>query len=275
MKDPAFLFYSNDFYTGTRTMLPEERACYIDLLIYQHQNRYIPDDLRRVMMFCTGIDEDTLLNVLKEKFKKTENGWVNMRLNSEHAKRTLSARRKSILAVLGNFIKNKKLNSEQKKFIKNQFEISKYLEIENKDERIILINKDLNKLAKRYAKRTLLENENINEIENENINIYTINQKIKKEELTPKSILLSPENKLWLEVITKNSGQSISKILKMLEQYNLKKMSDPDFDIHKYSLNNLRAGFQKWINSWISNESKKAIPKTEPNANKELEKAYS
>ena len=37
MKDPAFLFYSKDFYEGTRTMLPEERACYIDLMIYQHQ----------------------------------------------------------------------------------------------------------------------------------------------------------------------------------------------------------------------------------------------
>jgi len=35
MKDPAFLFYSKDFYEGTRTMLPEERACYIDLMIYQ------------------------------------------------------------------------------------------------------------------------------------------------------------------------------------------------------------------------------------------------
>ena len=32
MKDPAFLFYSKDFYEGTRTMLPEERACYIDLM---------------------------------------------------------------------------------------------------------------------------------------------------------------------------------------------------------------------------------------------------
>ena len=30
-KDPAFLFYSQDFYAGTRTMLPEERACWAHL----------------------------------------------------------------------------------------------------------------------------------------------------------------------------------------------------------------------------------------------------
>jgi len=38
-KDSAFLFYSNDFYEGTRTMFPEKRACLIDLMIYQHKHQ--------------------------------------------------------------------------------------------------------------------------------------------------------------------------------------------------------------------------------------------
>ena len=49
-KDPAFLLYSKDFYEGTRMMLPEERACYVDLMIYQHQNGgFIPNDVRRII----------------------------------------------------------------------------------------------------------------------------------------------------------------------------------------------------------------------------------
>ena len=76
MKDPAFLFYSKDFYEGTRMMLPEERACYVDLLIYQHQNGIIPLDLKRVLMYCNGVDEATLKATLEAKFTKTEEGWV-------------------------------------------------------------------------------------------------------------------------------------------------------------------------------------------------------
>lgn len=81
-KDPAFLFYSQDFYTGTRLMTPNERACYIDLLIYQHQNEYLPNNLDRILMFCNGIDKATLEATLKAKFKQCEKGWYNVRLKN-------------------------------------------------------------------------------------------------------------------------------------------------------------------------------------------------
>ena len=80
MKDPAFLFYSKDFYEGTRMMLPEERACYIDLLIYQHQNGYIPDEPKRLTMYCSGVSEATLQATLKAKFKLCSKGWYNEKL---------------------------------------------------------------------------------------------------------------------------------------------------------------------------------------------------
>lgn len=76
-KDPAFLFYSKDFYEGTRMMLPSERACFIDLLIYQHQNGFIPSDLSLVVTFCSPISIDIIKSVLDEYFIKSENGWIN------------------------------------------------------------------------------------------------------------------------------------------------------------------------------------------------------
>lgn len=76
-KDPAFLFYSTDFYEGTRTMLPEERTCYVDLMIYQHQRGPIPNDLQRVLLYCNGISEATLKATLQAKFKLTDKGWLS------------------------------------------------------------------------------------------------------------------------------------------------------------------------------------------------------
>lgn len=76
-KDPAFLFYSRDFYEGTRTMLPEERACYMDLMIYQHQHGKIPAYLKRVLMYCSGVDEATLKATLVAKFKQDKEGWTD------------------------------------------------------------------------------------------------------------------------------------------------------------------------------------------------------
>lgn len=108
MKDPAFLFYSKDFYEGTRMMLPEERACYIDLLIYQHQNGIIPLDLKRVLMYCNGVDEATLKATLKAKFIETENGWINNRLNNEVSARKNYKSGQSESGKIGQFWKKAK-----------------------------------------------------------------------------------------------------------------------------------------------------------------------
>lgn len=82
MKNPDFPFFSKDFYEGTRMMLPEERACYVDLLIYQHQNGAIPNDFKRLKLYCTGIEVETIEQVLKSKFKLTAGGWINVKLDS-------------------------------------------------------------------------------------------------------------------------------------------------------------------------------------------------
>lgn len=107
-KDPAFLFYSRDFYEGTRMMLPEERACYIDLMIYQHQNGIIPKDLRRVLMYCSGVDEATLKATLKAKFTETDEGWLNHRLEDEISARKNFKNSLSESGKIGQFWKKAK-----------------------------------------------------------------------------------------------------------------------------------------------------------------------
>lgn len=115
MKDPAFLFYSNDFYEGTRTMLPEERACYIDLLVYQHQHDYVPNDLKRMSMYCSGISEEIVMNTLKAKFKQTSKGWFNEVLQKTIADRSAYAKKQSENGTIGQFWKRAKtiLNKQE------------------------------------------------------------------------------------------------------------------------------------------------------------------
>lgn len=104
-KDPAFLFYSKDFYEGTRMMLPEERACYIDLMIYQHQNGIIPNDLRRIMMYCSGVDETTLKATLEAKFKQCDKGWYNEKLLGLTEERKEYSSKQSNNGKVGQFFK--------------------------------------------------------------------------------------------------------------------------------------------------------------------------
>ena len=139
MKDPAFLFYSKDFYEGTRTMLPEERACYVDLLIYQHQNGIIPDDDKRLLLYCSGISKSVLHEVLKSKFTNTEDGWINDRLNTEMIARQNYKSSLSSSGKIGQFWKKaKKLLSRTEYNI-----LKKYLdrdELENEIDEIDLLD---------------------------------------------------------------------------------------------------------------------------------------
>lgn len=107
-KDPAFLFYSKDFYEGTRTMLPKERACFVDLMIYQHQNGAIPDDMERISMYCSGIDEATLKATLKAKFKLTDEGWVNSKMCKVISERSTYTSKQSDNGIIGQFFKKAK-----------------------------------------------------------------------------------------------------------------------------------------------------------------------
>lgn len=132
-KKPAFLFYSNDYFEGTRTMLPEERACYVDLMVYQHQHDYIPNDIRRIAMYCVGVSEATLEATLEAKFKLCEKGWYNERLQEVMNDYQEYSKDQSDNGTYGQFIK--KLN--QDKSIKNITELKEFIKSVYTKERLI------------------------------------------------------------------------------------------------------------------------------------------
>lgn len=81
MKDPAFLFYSQDFITGTQFLTDEQVGKYIRLLCAQHVHGKLTE--KQVSMICGGIDPE-----ITAKLKRDENGlYFNERLDNEITRR--------------------------------------------------------------------------------------------------------------------------------------------------------------------------------------------
>lgn len=79
-KDPAILFYTSDFLTGTLLMSFEEKGIYIHLLCIQHQLGGIPE--KDMSIICKGYDS------VFRKFEKGIDGiFRNKRMQEEIEKR--------------------------------------------------------------------------------------------------------------------------------------------------------------------------------------------
>ena len=128
MKDPAFLFYSSDFLSGTMLMTDEEVGQYIKLLCLQHQKGHLKE--KEILNICKSYNEDIF-----SKFTKDEEGnYYNERLEYE------SNKRKAYSESRRNNRKKKeenKTHEEDMKNICNSYE--EHMENEN-----VIVNKNIN-----------------------------------------------------------------------------------------------------------------------------------
>lgn len=116
-KDPAFLFYTGDFSTGTQFFTDEQLGKYLRLLMAQHQLGHLQE--KHMMLICKSYDKDIF-----DKFKKDEEGlYYNERLQEEIIKRK-------------NYSSSRSNNKKGKnKSIKQQKDKKSYdYHMENKDE---------------------------------------------------------------------------------------------------------------------------------------------
>lgn len=120
MKDPAFLFYSSDFLTGTMFMTDEQVGKYIRLMCAQHQKGRLTE--KDMLHICKSYDED-----IWSKFTKDLDGkFYSERLEAEIEKRK-------------NFCKSRRGNRLGKKKDKNtslthEKHMSPHMENENENE---------------------------------------------------------------------------------------------------------------------------------------------
>lgn len=80
-KDPAFLFYPNDWIGGTMGMSLEDKGAYMEVLMMQFNRGHMTEDMIVRMIGQVWVN-------VKHKFKEDEQGlWFNERLEIEKEKR--------------------------------------------------------------------------------------------------------------------------------------------------------------------------------------------
>ena len=80
-KDPAVLFYTSDFLSGTFTMTDEQVGKYIRLLCLQHQKGKLTE--KDMLSICKAYD-----NEIWEKFDQVDGFFINDRMYNEAIRRS-------------------------------------------------------------------------------------------------------------------------------------------------------------------------------------------
>ena len=121
-KDPAFLFYVNDFDSGTKFFTDEQLGKYLRLLIAQFQHGALSE--KQVLFICREHDEDIL-----KKFQKDEKGnYYNLRLLEEMNKRKKFSESRS------NNRKGKKIEEVKNMSLSYDSTLVEHMENENENE---------------------------------------------------------------------------------------------------------------------------------------------
>lgn len=134
-KDPAFLFYPNDYLGGTMGMTFEEKGAYIELLMLQFNRGHMTSHM-------IGQTVGQLWVTLKDKFIKDSDGlFFNVRLEEEQNKR------KSFTDSRKN---NKKGNNQYKK---QTGHMTSHMGNENENENIIVNTKEIKEKFEIFRKQ--------------------------------------------------------------------------------------------------------------------------
>jgi hypothetical protein len=93
-KDPAVLFYTSDFLSGTFTMTDDQVGKYIRLLCLQHQKGKLTE--KDMLSICKAYDSD-----IWEKFDQKEGLFINKKMfdESERRKKFTESRRSNAKTV--------------------------------------------------------------------------------------------------------------------------------------------------------------------------------
>lgn len=186
-KDPAILFYTSDFLTGTMLMTYEQKGKYITLLCLQHQKGVLTE--KDMLNICQSYDEDIF-----NKFTEIDGKYYNKRLSEEMDRRNSHVGYKIASACLGGLISSSNLSKEQVLGLKNKFNIEEFKGLDKKDIKE-KVSKWFKHMLKQMVEHTdeqmlkLLETEtevsvylgnNNTEINKKEINITTIPKREKK-----------------------------------------------------------------------------------------------
>ena len=141
-KDPAFLFYPNDWLGGTLGMTFEEKGAYIELLMLQFNRGHMTTHM-------IGQVVGQIWEKLKDKFIQDEKGlWYNVRLEDEKMKRqNFTKSRRNNVSGQNQHTKKKKISDTYDRSYDQH--MTTHMENENEN-----VNKDIDKYKNGFFKES-------------------------------------------------------------------------------------------------------------------------
>lgn len=232
MKDPAFLFYSSDFLSGTMLMTDEEIGQYIKLLCLQHQKGHLKE--KDMLNICKTYNEDIF-----SKFKKDKEGnYYNERLEYEANKR------KAYSESRRNNRKKKETHEDDVKNICNSYE--KHMENANANENI-----NINKNNSKANDSCVNDLQVIIDFYNENIGLITpYGLEILSsyaEEMNQELIILAMKKSVEAN---KRTIQYIKAILNNWSKQGIKTVLDAEQEDRKFRDKNNKTEKRELVGDW-------------------------
>lgn len=151
MKDPAFLFYPNDYIGGTMGMTFEEKGAYMEVLMMQFNRGHMTDHM-------IGQTIGQLWVKIKDKFDKDEKGlYFNRRLEEEQIKRKNYAKsRRNNKSGANQYSKNKPIKEKYGGHVTDH--MTGHMEDVNENENRVVSGNENEKKRKRFIfKKALLD----------------------------------------------------------------------------------------------------------------------
>lgn len=215
-KDPAFLFYSNDFDSATKFFTNEQVGKYIRLMIAQHQHGHLSRE--KMNFICISYDKDVF-----DKFIADEQGlFFNERLEIEITKR------KKYALSRGN-------NRRNNKNISNSYDddMGHHMENENENE-----NKDDNEIENGGVYRN---ERNIYYTEISKKIVSVISEQIDKNKLSITKPVNDPKIIQWL---IEQDNQSFDKVEQMVDYLSWRDITSK-YSVHIFSVKQFREKIDK------------------------------
>lgn len=116
-KDPAFLFYANDWAGGTGTFTFEQKGCYLELLLIQFQNgKFTEEDVKQVI----NTSYSSVWPKIKHKFETDGTYYWHHKMKEVIEKRHsfTESRRNNRLGKFKDTTSDKQVNNTRKTLVK-------------------------------------------------------------------------------------------------------------------------------------------------------------
>jgi uncharacterized protein YdaU (DUF1376 family) len=255
-KDPAVLFFINDWLTSTAEMDADVRGWYLNLLLHNYDKKDLPNDIEKLAVLCNVKFSEY------ERFKQVFEQVLKQKFEVNEFNRLSNERTNDILKSRENF-KDKRSNAGKVSYImkymaKNHVKEYKDFQLRNfvKDNFDYSIDLKNEQMLKQVFKQMfeLYINENENEIENI---IKPSNDIEKTKNFEFYEILVNSES--WLESVAMQSKHKLN--ITQVKKYLLDFKNDCDI---RFDFKTSKSDFSSHFVRWLSKQEEIVKPKFDP-----------